>query len=420
MRPLRAGIATRDITPPAGLLMSGFGARTAPAVGSHDPLRATALVIDDTVLVALDLLAVDGTLAREITADCARLGLAPVVAATHTHGGPACLVGELDPDYRDRLVAAARDAIAEAAGARRPAVLRAGIRAGARGRAQPPAPGGTTDQVLPVLAVDASDGRPIATMVAYACHPTVLGADNLLWTADWHAPLRAALEAARPGAIAMTLTGCAGDATVGHSAHSSVTLASLPTRTFAAAGAAAARIAECAAAARLAESSSGSAAASATVALGFARRESEPDEVLAASWRAAAVTADPAHRPLFETWADWAETNPSRRVAATIEVPVSALRWGDVEIVALPGEIFAETAIKIRHRLGNPEAIVFAYAGDTPGYIPPRSEYAAGGYEVDEAHRYYGQPATFAPGSAERLADTAVVLVSSLPKRTPR
>ena len=42
------------------------------------------------------------------------------------------------------------------------------------------------------------------------------------------------------------------------------------------------------------------------------------------------------------------------------------------------------------------------------------------GYEVDEAHRYYGQPATFAPGSAERLADAAVALVSTLAERTPR
>ena len=43
-----------------------------------------------------------------------------------------------------------------------------------------------------------------------------------------------------------------------------------------------------------------------------------------------------------------------------------------------------------------------------PGYIPPRDAYPAGGYEVAEAHRYYGLPAAFAPGSAETLASAVV------------
>jgi hypothetical protein len=76
----------------------------------------------------------------------------------------------------------------------------------------------------------------------------------------------------------------------------------------------------------------------------------------------------------------------------------------------MPGEIFAETALAIRSHLGATPAFVVGFADDNPGYIPPSSEYVHGGYEVDEAHRYYGAPATFASGSAEALAEAAIAV----------
>ena len=51
-----AGAAVIDITPSPGLLMCGYAARTEPATGTHDPLTARALVIDDTALVVADVL----------------------------------------------------------------------------------------------------------------------------------------------------------------------------------------------------------------------------------------------------------------------------------------------------------------------------------------------------------------------------
>ena len=47
---------------------------------------------------------------------------------------------------------------------------------------------------------------------------------------------------------------------------------------------------------------------------------------------------------------------------------------------------------------------ILAYADDNPGYIPPESDYLRGGYEIDEAHRFYGLGATVAPRTAEHLA----------------
>ena len=85
--------------------------------------------------------------------------------------------------------------------------------------------GGMIDPSLPVLRIHDAAGRPIAVITAYACHPVVLGADNRLWTADYPHYVRERLEAAHPGAMALFLTGCAGDANTGHSAHASISLA---------------------------------------------------------------------------------------------------------------------------------------------------------------------------------------------------
>ena len=57
---------------------------------------------------------------------------------------------------------------------------------------------------------------------------------------------------------------------------------------------------------------------------------------------------------------------------------------------------------------------VVCFAEGNPGYIPPASEFGFGGYDVDEAHRYYGMPASFAPGAAEALAAAAKSLIRNM------
>ena len=152
-----------------------------------------------------------------------------------------------------------------------------------------------------------------------------------------------------------------------------------------------------------------------SVELGFTRRETLPDNELGELWKAESGNASPARRALLEVWTEWAAGNPERLAAEhTIDVPVSVLRWADLPIFCLPGEIFAQTSHELRLRTGRSDAIVLAYAGDNPGYIAPRSEYRHGGYEIDEAHRYYGQPASFAEGSAEKLVDAAEGLARDL------
>lgn len=418
-------MACADITPPSGVAMAGFAARSGPALGAHDALTVRVLAVGDTALLVADVIGIDAAMAARIRAragDAATPGRV-MVAATHTHGGPASMAGRLgtapDPDwaqtFEDTCVATLRAARV----ARRPARLSMG-QGGDPGIARNRrSPGGPVDPALPVLWAHDAAGRAIAVLTGHACHPVVLGADNRLWTADYPHFVRAAIEAACPGVLAIWVTGCAGDINTGHSAAASLSLAPDPARSFAEAS----RIGECVAYAALAartvalDDSAGAVAAAATsVDLAFASA-GPPSDAEIAAWRADCADAAPVRAALLRHWIAWAE-GPARRSARSLSVPVSVLEWGGALLLGLPGEIFAITALDLRAALPVP-VVTVGYAGDNPGYIPPRAAFAEGGYEVDEAHRFYGQPAAFAPGSAEAVAGAAADLARRLIRRRP-
>lgn len=413
---IRAGAAIVDITPPPGLAMSGFAARSLPAKGAHDALTARAVVIGETAVVVADVIGIDAAMSARIRKRCVLPAENVVVAALHNHGGPVSMAGRLsiaaDPTYLERLEDACIAAVDKAAAARQHATMTIGRGSDpgiARNRRHP---GGPVDAPLPLLRIRDKDGAMIAVVTAYACHPVVLAADNLLWTADYPHFVRQALEEAYPGAVALFMTGCVGDANTGHSAHASITLSANPDRTFEAAERIGRKVAEAALAASEQTISGTVKARNGTVTLGFRRRETEAPEALEKRWREEALTAEPARRSLLGYWAEWAHAVASGE-PEPLSARVTVLDWGGVPVVALPGEIFAETALAIRAAIG-PEkpAFVVGFADDNPGYIPPSSEFLHGGYEVDEAHRYYGLAATFAPGSAETLAACAIELAA--------
>lgn len=411
---IEAGAAIIDITPTPGLAMSGFAARSLPAQGAHDALTVRAVVVDDTALVVADVIGIDADMSARIRRRCVLPADNVVVAALHNHGGPVSMAGRLglaaDPAYLERLEDACVAAIDRATAARRPARMTVGRASDpgiARNRRHPDGP---VDASLSLLRIRDEDGAMIAIVTAYACHPVVLAADNLLWTADYPHFVRVALEEAHPGAVALFMTGCVGDTNTGHSAHASITLTANPDRTYAEAQRIGREIAEAALTAGEQPMTDTISARNGTPMLGFERRETETSERLEEGWRNEALTAEPARKSLLGYWVDWA-----RRVALSVPTPLAArvtvLDWGGVPIVALPGEIFAETALSIRAALGQEKpAFVIGFADDNPGYIPPASEFRFGGYEIDEAHRYYGLPMTFAPGSAEALAACAIEL----------
>jgi hypothetical protein len=70
-----------------------------------------------------------------------------------------------------------------------------------------------TDRRLSLLRATGQDGTPIALLVHFASHPTVLSPDNYLVSADWPGVMNARLEQALgAGAVAMFFNGALGDA----------------------------------------------------------------------------------------------------------------------------------------------------------------------------------------------------------------
>lgn len=87
---------------------------------------------------------------------------------------------------------------------------------------------------------------------------------------------------------------------------------------------------------------------------------------------------------------------------------MTVLRWGDICLVGLPGEPFVEFGLEIR-RHAPASVVVAGYANGCPGYVPHRSAYEEGGYEVLYAHRAaYSRPSAFAPEAGERLVAAAL------------
>lgn len=82
-------------------------------------------------------------------------------------------------------------------------------------------------------------------------------------------------------------------------------------------------------------------------------------------------------------------------------------------LCCLPGEPFLATAERLAARIPG-TVIATGYCDGVAGYLPPEDEYAAGGYEVAEAHLYYAMPGPFARGSAELVERAVLTLVDRL------
>lgn len=390
---IQAGTATLDITPDRPLAMSGYINRTELSSGVHDRLSVRALVVDHTALVTVDVVGLHEDLCARVRATVRPWVDDAIIHATHTHSGPASMPGRLgtgaDEAWLAHVETSCVDAVRKAANSREPAIVTAGYGEDpdvARNRRHP---GGLVDRALPVIRLDRPDGTALALLISYACHPVVLSAQNTLLSADYPGATRRHLEEST-GATALFATSCAGDVNTGHALDGRPE--ALHRRTFARCEAIGRRIAEAA----------------------------------LQSPRSIAPQVVDADRDTLQISLEQPVTGEFAPVATRhVDIPpsgwkahVTALRWGPAIIVALPGEPFAQASLQVREQLltltDAQVVAVLGYSDGCPGYFPACGEYALGGYEVDDAHHYYGMPGAFARGSLERLTDTAVGLARSL------
>ena len=440
MPELLAGAATVDITPPVGVQMDGYGARVQASQGVHDELVARALVVeqgDETaVVVSCDLLGMHPWIVSEVRARAAEAhGIRPagvLIAATHDHAAPvglrAGMFAQLDDKLAETLVSQVCAAIEEAWTARRLASIKhasATVDTISLNRRDPEWP---KDATLHVVSVDGENG-PIATVLNFACHATVLDATNLMLSGEFPG-VACRLIQRETGAPCVYLNGACGDVNpawitqdfpgveragqiigaqalrlaaemralgpgqrshnirwdefpevspcgrlVAPSLRAVRREITLPTREFDSDDAYAARVAKIGAAAEAAQAGS-------------------PDR------RAATATLT---RFEAERWAAaWARRSP-----APSATEVQAIRLGDgLALLGLPGEFFAETAAAIREAAPFGDVLMACYANDYVGYVVPEHAYDEGGYEP-------GMTA-YAPSADAMIRDAAKRLLAEV------
>ena len=237
----RAAVAKAEITPPPGLPMYGFFDRIKNdtlATGSLDPLYARVLVLEvgerRLALVTLDLGRTfsESTLAnlRQRVKSSGGISFL-IMTASHTHAGPNILDEYPEgraPAWERAALDKIEAAVAEAShhlvdaqiGTGRGEVYIGYNRRQVHGdgkvtmlwtnpQKQPTAP---VDPSLWVMRIDDAKGKPMAILVNYACHPVVLGSDNLKYSADFVGRMVTSVEKAFDSApLGLFLQGADGD-----------------------------------------------------------------------------------------------------------------------------------------------------------------------------------------------------------------
>jgi hypothetical protein len=437
----KVGTAQVDITPPIGLPRGGAYALVR-SVGLIDPLQAKAIVIEQggakAAFVVLDVAYTPRTLvvaARQLIAEQTGIaGERVMISATHTHSGPVLTRGNLMDEvtgantpqvaeYMGRLTALIAKAVADANARLAPA--RASV---AKGREenisfnrrfvmkdgsfswQGPRlskniarPAGPIDPEVGVwhLTSAGKPAAPLATYVNFAMHPTLIGGNK--WSPDYPGYLAKRLaEYFGPEMLTFFANGCCGDINqinVGWAGNQNGPAAGERVGTVLAA------------------------------AVFRVLPELEPQQTFAPRVRSKMVTLQ---RRSF-TEAEIAEARgmaphiassqhsiPAKAKAVCIldtltnlnvplEVEVQAIAVSDrFAIVALPGEMFVELGLALKKASPFKHTFIAELANGSIGYIPNRSAYPEGLYEVISARGV--------AGSGEQLVEAALALLNELAK----
>lgn len=225
---LMAGMSKKEITPPVGTPLSGYGRRKGrPSKGVHDPLHVRVLALKDQtdflIFASCDLVAIDQNLYQSVLKNIlAREGFSKsqlFLSATHTHSGSGG-IGQrflerlISGKYRDEVFRMTVDRISNA-------ILEAveDMQPAASGTTSTRLEGlienrmienGAIDDELLILKIQPEKGPP-GFLVNLAAHPTVLNSENLFFSADFPGFLQQIIEKKFPGAVCLFTNGAGGD-----------------------------------------------------------------------------------------------------------------------------------------------------------------------------------------------------------------
>ena len=444
MTQIKVGLAEVDYTPEPGLPLRGNFRGTKPedyhARGTHDPLKARALVFDNGRDEKIALLQVDNCLfvraeaqlMRDFIADHCDLNPQRIlVAATHTHSGPATAgdgpMAGSDPETMTAFLQKAATAVVQANKNIKDAHLAVGsstedrVSFVRRIRCKDGTthmnwegldpnsidkPLGVIDPELITLSINRT-GRPVAALVNFADHPAILAGDNWLYSADFPGYLGEALQRLLgPDFLTAFFNGPCGNVN-----HIDAT-DPLQGRGY-----------------------------MMTQRVGYllavAAFEAIRDQVpLQGDQIDMSRQLVPLPRiQISDADHDWsvkvmqeAQDKPAPLQVDGLpdehyahmylelhalqdqldHVEVQVFRIGDLGIVGIPGEIFAEFSLQIKQQSPAAHTIVIELANDSIGYLPTQAAFDQGGYEPTPGSTRYQ------PGAADKITASALAQLANL------
>jgi hypothetical protein len=239
----KVGLAQVKITPERPVFLAGYASRNKPFEKVESDLFAKALALEDqqghrVVLVTSDLIGFSAAVAEPIWERLReKTGLKReqiLINSSHTHTGPMLMLKAEDGygptggdaqrniEYTRQLQDKVVDLVQRATAKLEPARLSWGVGVcpfvmnrreftpngvilGVNAR-------GLADRTAPVLRVDTPDGKPRAILFGAAVHNTTLTGDNYELCGDYAGFAQVYVQEKYPGAQAMFMLGCAGDA----------------------------------------------------------------------------------------------------------------------------------------------------------------------------------------------------------------
>lgn len=236
------GVDRREITPPAGIYARNWGAAVENTYsGTHYPLTLTVITIQDAqraepplALVSMDFCvwrtpSLEG---EALLSAAERAGFTRdriILSLTHTHSAANISPSQTSepgghhiPEYLEALCHSLEEALRHSLSHARPGVLETEwgqcCLATNRDMKNPEGtdlligwnPKGTADTTLLVGRISGKDRRPIAILVNYACHPTILAWQNTKMSPDYLGAMRDVVESTT-GVPTLFLQGAAGE-----------------------------------------------------------------------------------------------------------------------------------------------------------------------------------------------------------------
>jgi hypothetical protein len=419
----------------------GYILRKQAATAVHDRLLATAWVLSDgntkLALITCDLIFVHPATVEQIRRRVVeRTGIPHehvMICCSHTHSGPVMHAGpdgklpEVDR-YLGDLLGHVVDAVDEADRGLRDALWGVGCGKtdiGVNRRARR-ADGsvylgenekGALDSDLLVLRVDTFERgsgtrAPLAAIVNGACHAVCLSSDSTVISADWPGVMREQIESATGARVGYIQGACA-----------DVNPRGGPQDTFDLAQRHGLTVAEDSL--RIYEGID----LQRQVRLGAVKRdiplplrglEGQPlkGDFARLAARVMSMPVPDEAAALLDARFPWSarigKVDGTWHTAAELQV----FSLGDVALVAVSAEPFAEIGRTIKDRSAARLTLFAGYANGSVGYLPVPSAYDEGGYEIEESYVFYRLPAPLDASCAERVVNRSLALIRDhLPSR---